>query len=85
MLDLWGIGGEAKADASQPLMTATLGRKDAHHAMELASKAGMRLKDLEVADAHLAKVEEEKGAKGDLAGIFGAVRMESGLPFGNQE
>ena len=71
-------------EREQPLMAASLARKDARHAMDLAERNGMRLHAVEVADAHLAKVEEEKGEKGDLAGIFGAVRMESGLPFGNQ-
>jgi hypothetical protein len=36
-----------------------------------------------VASMHLEMVEEYAGAKGDIAGIYGAVRMESGLKFEN--
>ena len=38
---------------------------------------------VEVADAHLAAVKEHMGEKGDIAGIYGAVRKESGLKFEN--
>ncbi len=38
---------------------------------------------VEVADAHLAAVKEHMGDKGDIAGIYGAVRKESGLKFEN--
>ncbi|PQE15469.1 hypothetical protein CJF31_00009008 [Rutstroemia sp. NJR-2017a BVV2] len=60
-----------------------LARKDARHAMALAEAAGTRLKDVEVADAHLAQVKEHKGAAGDIAAIYGAVRKEAGLKFEN--
>ena len=32
---------------------------------------------------HMEMVEKYAGAKGDIAGIYGAVRMESGLKFEN--
>jgi 3-hydroxyisobutyrate dehydrogenase-like beta-hydroxyacid dehydrogenase len=67
----------------EPLFAVDLARKDAGHAMALAKENGTRLKDVEVADAHLAQVKEHKGPSGDIAGIYGAVRQEAGLKFEN--
>lgn len=67
----------------EPLFAADLARKDARHAMDLAKTNGARMKALEVADAHLADVQKQMGAKGDIAGIYGAVRQEGGLKFEN--
>ena len=39
------------------------------------------MRGLEVADGHLADVQKHMGSKGDVAGIYGAVREESGLKF----
>lgn len=64
-----------------PLFAVDLARKDAGHAMKLAEDAGCRMKAVEVADGHLKEVKEYMGAKGDLAGIYGAVRKEGGLKF----
>ncbi|QIX00970.1 hypothetical protein AMS68_006487 [Peltaster fructicola] len=68
----------------EPLFAVDLARKDARHAMNLAKAHGVRMKDVEVADAHLAMVKEHAGATGDIAGIYGAVRKENGLPYENQ-
>ena len=51
--------------------------------MDLAKSVGAKMKDVEVADGHLADLQKHAGSKGDLAGIYGAVRMEAGLPFEN--
>jgi len=67
----------------EPLFQASLARKDAGHARSLAESAGCRLKGLEVADEHLQGVVDHAGDKGDIAGIYGAVRKESGLKFEN--
>jgi len=67
----------------EPLFAVDLARKDARHAMALAKASGTRMKDVEVADAHLAKVKAHKGVSGDIAGIYGAVRQEAGLSFEN--
>jgi 3-hydroxyisobutyrate dehydrogenase-like beta-hydroxyacid dehydrogenase len=67
----------------EPLFAVDLARKDARHALALAKAAGTQLKDLEVADAHLAQVKEHMGARGDIASIYGAVRKEGGLKFEN--
>lgn len=68
---------------SQPLFAVDLARKDAGHALTLAKAAGAKLKDVEVADAHLAEVRRHQGPRGDITGIYGAVRQESGLKFEN--
>ena len=67
----------------QPLFAVDLARKDAKHALDLASASGARLKDVEVADQHLADVQEHAGSKGDITGIYGAVREEADLPYEN--
>ncbi|MCJ1478550.1 hypothetical protein MMC13_007231 [Lambiella insularis] len=67
----------------EPLFGVDLARKDAKHALSLATDAGVRMKDVEVADGHLADVQKAKGSKGDIAGIYGVVRQEAGLKFEN--
>jgi 3-hydroxyisobutyrate dehydrogenase-like beta-hydroxyacid dehydrogenase len=68
----------------EPLFAVDLARKDAAHAMNLAKEAGMRLRSMEVTDKYLADVKQHAGAKGDIAGMYGAIRKESGLPYENQ-
>jgi len=67
----------------EPLFAVDLARKDAKHAMALAKASGTRLKDVEVADAHLEIVKKHRGEAGDIASIYGAVRQEAGLKFEN--
>lgn len=67
----------------EPLFGVDLARKDAKHALDLAKASGTAMKDVEVADGHLADVQKHMGSKGDIAGIYGAVRQESGLKFEN--
>lgn len=66
-----------------PLFAVDLARKDAGHAMRLAKDVGTSMKITEVADAHLKAVKEHVGEKGDVAGIYGAVRLEGGLKYEN--
>ncbi|EXJ90380.1 alcohol dehydrogenase [Capronia coronata CBS 617.96] len=68
---------------AEPLFAVDLARKDARHAMALAEKTGCRMKNVELADSYLKVVKETQGQKGDIAGIYGAKRLESGLPFEN--
>jgi len=65
----------------EPLFAVDLARKDARHAMSLAEACGARMKVTEVADGHLKEVKEHMGSRGDIAGIYGAVRKEGGLNF----
>jgi 3-hydroxyisobutyrate dehydrogenase-like beta-hydroxyacid dehydrogenase len=68
---------------SYPLFPVDLALKDARHALSLAEASGVQMRNLEVANAHLAKVKEHDGEKGDIAGIYGAVREEGGLKYEN--
>lgn len=65
----------------EPLFAVDLARKDAKHVLKLAEEYGTKMRDIEVADDHLAAVQKHMGSKGDIAGIYGAVRQEAGLPF----
>lgn len=67
----------------EPLFAVDLARKDARHAIDLAKASGAQIKSVEVADMHLAAVEKHMGKKGDIAGIYGAVRQEAGMKFEN--
>lgn len=67
----------------EPLFAVDLARKDARHAKALAEAAGTRMYNVETADRHLEGVKEHCGPKGDIAGIYGAVRKEAGLKFEN--
>lgn len=67
----------------EPLFAVDLARKDAGHALALAKTHGVKMRDVEVADQHLAEVQKHMGSKGDIAGIYGAVRQEGGLRFEN--
>ncbi|KAF2713911.1 6-phosphogluconate dehydrogenase-like protein NAD-binding protein [Pleomassaria siparia CBS 279.74] len=69
----------------EPLFHVDLARKDARHAKDLAKRTGTNMPALQVADAHLVKVQEHLGDKGDIPSIYGAVRQESGLTFENKE
>ncbi|KAL4738900.1 6-phosphogluconate dehydrogenase-like protein NAD-binding protein [Aspergillus similis] len=68
---------------AEPLFAVDLARKDARHAMDLAKKAGASMRGLELADGYMAQVKEHMGERGDLAGIYGAVRKEGGMEFEN--
>lgn len=68
----------------EPLFAVDLARKDAGHALSLAESSGAKMKGVETGDAHLKMVQEHMGSKGDIAGIYGAVRQESGLKFENE-
>ncbi|RAL17663.1 NAD(P)-dependent oxidoreductase [Aspergillus homomorphus CBS 101889] len=68
---------------AEPLFAVDLARKDLRHAASLASSAGMQLKSVGVTDGYLQQVKAEKGEKGDIAAVYGAIRKESGLPFDN--
>lgn len=69
----------------EPLFAVDLARKDLRHAANLAAESGMRLRSVEVTDGYLKDVKAEKGEKGDIAAVYGAVRKEAGLGFENQE
>ena len=67
----------------EPLFGVDLALKDMGHARNVAGEAGLRMRNVELAEEYLRVVKEVKGTKGDLTGIYGAKRMESGLSFDN--
>lgn len=67
----------------EPLFAVDLALKDARHAQALANKAGVHMKNVEIASEYLKSVKEHMGARGDIAGIYGAKRVEAGLKFEN--
>ena len=67
----------------KPLFAVDLAMKDAMHAQSLANKAGVQMKNVEVANEYLKGVKQHMGTRGDIAGIYGAKRVEAGLKFEN--
>lgn len=67
----------------EPAFAVDLARKDARHALDLASKSGTTMKSVQLTDSYLAQVKEHMGARGDMTSIYGAVRQEAGLKFEN--
>lgn len=55
------------------------------HVLELAKAHGTSLKSYQIAVDHLQTVEAHMGPSSDITGIYGAVRLESELPFENSE
>jgi len=73
------ISGDYSRD--DPLFAVDLARKDIRHARDIAGACGAEFKALEVADCHLRVVRDVKGMGGDMAGIYGAVRIENGMEY----
>ncbi|KAI1268750.1 NAD binding domain of 6-phosphogluconate dehydrogenase-domain-containing protein [Xylariaceae sp. FL1019] len=71
-----------KSDA--PFFSADNARKDMRHALNLGKSAGVEMTGAQRGDEYLKVVAEHAGGdKGDIAGIYGAVRKASGLKFEN--
>lgn len=68
----------------EPLFAVDLARKDMRHAQDLANKSGVTMKAVKSADEWLKGVQDHMGSRGDIAGMYGAKRKESGLPFENE-
>jgi 3-hydroxyisobutyrate dehydrogenase-like beta-hydroxyacid dehydrogenase len=56
----------------EPLFAVDLTLKDARHAQALADKAGVHMKNVEIASEYLKGAKEHTGVRGDIAGIYGA-------------
>jgi 3-hydroxyisobutyrate dehydrogenase-like beta-hydroxyacid dehydrogenase len=69
-----------------PLFHIDLARKDARHAMSLAESSGAKesMKMLGLAQERLDGVKQELGERGDIPSVYGVVRKEAGLEFGNK-
>ena len=71
-------------EREEPLFAVDLARKDVRHAQDVAAAAGGKMKGLDLVDESLKAVKEHQGEKGDLAGMYGVAREESGLKFENK-
>jgi len=67
-----------------PIFSIDLARKDARHALSIAQEAGMTMKNIELTDSYLRVEQELRGSLGELAGIYGAKRLEVGLAYENR-
>ncbi|KAF2098733.1 6-phosphogluconate dehydrogenase-like protein NAD-binding protein [Rhizodiscina lignyota] len=67
----------------EPLFAVDLARKDAGHVLKIADDSGAKVRAVELVDHHLLMAKNYAGTKGDLAGMYGAVRQEAGLAYEN--
>ncbi|TVY36626.1 putative oxidoreductase-like protein [Lachnellula occidentalis] len=67
-----------------PIVEVSKALKLTAHVLELAKSSGASVKGYEAAVDHLKVVEDQAGEDADITGIYGAVRLESGLPFKNE-
>jgi 3-hydroxyisobutyrate dehydrogenase-like beta-hydroxyacid dehydrogenase len=67
-----------------PIFSVDLARKDARHAQSIAHEAGVTMKNVELADSYLRVEQDARGSSGELAGIYGAKRLEAGLAYKNR-
>jgi 3-hydroxyisobutyrate dehydrogenase-like beta-hydroxyacid dehydrogenase len=67
--------------SGKPMVEVQLAQDLAAHVLDLAEKSNTSLKSYKVAIGHLDAAGEHSGLSSDISGIYGAVRMESGLPF----
>ena len=68
----------------EPLVGVDLALKDLGHSISLAKESGTAVRGSQVADRYFRDVKEHSGVKGDVAGVYGAIRKDSGLKFENK-
>ena len=49
----------------------------------MAGRVGATMRGVQSADRYLGEVREHMGVRGDVAGIYGAVRKGAGMEFEN--
>jgi 3-hydroxyisobutyrate dehydrogenase-like beta-hydroxyacid dehydrogenase len=67
----------------QPMVNIGMAQTVADHVLELAKSTGTNLACYEVAKRRMDLIEEHAGKKGDIDGLYGAVRLESGMKYEN--
>ena len=67
----------------EPLFAVDLALKDVGHAQKVANDNGMEMRNISYSTGLLKGVKDHMGTRGDIAGIYGAKRKESGLKFEN--
>lgn len=53
------------------------------HALHLAEECGTKMRIVELVDGNLAGVQKRVGNTGDIAAIYGNVRVNAGLSYDN--
>lgn len=51
--------------------------------LALSKEHGVEMGPVRTIDKHFESVKEHMGQRGDIAGVYGAIRAEAGLPFEN--
>ncbi|KAI4113178.1 MAG: hypothetical protein LQ345_005782 [Seirophora villosa] len=69
----------------EPVVSIDMARHLAGEVLALAAASGTKLKAYEAGYKHMEMVQSHAGEKGDISGIYGAVRQESGLAYENSE
>ena len=69
----------------RPLVPINECHRLATEILDLGNRSGASLRAYEQGVEHMKVVQQHAGASGDISGIYGAVRLESGLTFKNQE
>ncbi|KAI4191318.1 MAG: hypothetical protein LQ348_003539 [Seirophora lacunosa] len=69
----------------EPDVSIDMARHLAGEVLALAAASGTKLKAYEAGYKHMEMVQSHAGEKGDISGIYGAVRQESGLAYENSE
>lgn len=65
----------------QPLVPINECHRLASEILELGKRSGTSLRAYEQGVQHMKVVQQHVGSSGDISGIYGAVRLESGLNF----
>ena len=69
----------------QPIVGVDMAINLADEVSGLASASRVKLPAYDAGRRHLDMVKAHAGAKGDISGIYGALRQESGLEYENKE
>lgn len=51
--------------------------------LSISKEHGVEMGPVKSIDKHFEVVKEHMGQRGDIAGVYGAIRTEAGLPFKN--
>ena len=76
-----GNGDLDGGEGQKPLFGVDLALKDARHMLSIADENGVELGIVKRAVEILQIVKEQRGERGDLPGMYGAMRVKSGLSY----
>ncbi len=76
-----GLRADVTMMFEQPHVSIDMAIELATQVQGLAKEHGVKLRAYDVSKDHMEAVKAHRGVLGDIAGIYGAVRQESGLPY----